>query len=71
MDLLGAAHGFPLPPLPKIGYRYPTMIKLGTVIPYKKKIEKIYKRRENPLRSADISIFSTEISNFCYIGIYT
>ena len=28
--------------LPKICHTYPTMIKLGTVIPYLKKIQKIY-----------------------------
>ena len=28
--------------LPKICHTYPTMMKLGTVIPYLKKIQKIY-----------------------------
>ena len=29
-------------PLPKICHAYPTMMKLGTIIPYLKKIQKIY-----------------------------
>ena len=47
-------------PLPKICHTYPTMMKLGTVIPYLKKIKK--KKYVNhviqPLSSADISIFT-------------
>ena len=35
--------------LPKICHTYPTMMKLGTVIPYLKKIKKIYKSRDIPL----------------------
>ena len=35
-------------PLPKICHRYPTMMKLGTVIPYLKKIQKIYESRDTP-----------------------
>ena len=37
------------------------------VIPYLKKILKIYESRDTPLTSANISIFSPEISKFCYI----
>ena len=58
------------PPLPKICHTYPTMMKLGTVIPYLKKIPKICESRDTPLSSADISIFSPEISKFCYIKKY-
>ena len=36
------------PLLPKICHTYPTMMKLGTVIPYLKKIEKIYEPRDTP-----------------------
>ena len=36
-------------PLPKICHTYPTMMKLGTVIPYLKKIQKIYESRDTPL----------------------
>ena len=46
MGLFGAAHGYgegpKRPPLTKISYRYPTMMKLGPAIPYLKKIQKIY-----------------------------
>ena len=37
---------------PKICHTYPAMMKLGTVIPYLKKIQKIYESRDTP-------------SNFC------
>ena len=33
-------------PLPKICLTYPTIMKLGTVIPYPKKIKKIYESRD-------------------------
>ena len=33
-------------PLRKICHTYPTMMKLGTVIPYLRKIQKIYKSRD-------------------------
>ena len=36
-------------PLPKICHTYPTMMKLGTVIPYPKKIQKICESRDTPL----------------------
>ena len=43
MVLFGAANrwGFKKAPLSKICHTYPTMIKLGTVIPYLKKIQKV------------------------------
>ena len=34
------------PPLPKISHTYSTTIKLGTVIPYLRKIHKMYKLRD-------------------------
>ena len=34
------------PPLSKICHTYPTMIKLGTVIPYPKKFQKKYESRD-------------------------
>ena len=55
-------------PLPKICLTYPTVMKLGTVIPYLKKIQRVYEPR--PLNFADINIFSPEISKFCYIKKY-
>ena len=63
-------------PLPKICHTNPTIMNIGTVIPYLKKIQKICKSRDiiwkhmNPLSSADISIDSLEISKFCYIKKY-
>ena len=49
MGIFGAAHGLggeqkdpPPAPLPKICHTYPKMMKLGTVIPYLKRIQKIY-----------------------------
>ena len=52
MGIFGAAHGWgggaKRPPRPKICHRYPTMMKLGTVIPYLKKIQKIYESRDIP-----------------------
>ena len=68
MDFYGAAHGCTPPSLKSVSY--PTMMKLDTVIPYLKKIQKIYESRDTPLSSADISIFSMEISKDCYIKKY-
>ena len=36
-------------PLPKICQTYPTMMKIGTAIPYPKKIQKIYESCDTPL----------------------
>ena len=53
MGFFKAAHGWKVGakkvPLPKIYHTYPTMMKLGTVIPYPKKIQKIYESRDTPL----------------------
>ena len=55
-------------PSQKTCHRYPTIIKLGTVIPYLKKIQKIYESCvKHPMSSADISISSLEITKFWYI----
>ena len=54
-------------PLPKICHTYPKVMKFGTVITYLKKIKKHMNNVTNPLSSADISIFSPEISKLCYI----
>ena len=51
MGIFGAGHGWggpKRPPVPKICHTYPTMMKLGTVIPYLKKIHKIYESRDTP-----------------------
>ena len=52
MGFFGAAHGWrgpKRPPLPKICPTYPAVMKLGTVISYPKKIQKIYESRDTPL----------------------
>ena len=52
MGIFGAAHGWggsQKAPLPKICHTCLKMMKLGTVIPYLKKIQKIYKSRDIPL----------------------
>ena len=53
MDFFGAAHGWGgakrFPQLYKTCHTYPTMMKLGIVIPYPKKIQKRYKSRDTPL----------------------
>ena len=58
------------PPLPKICHTYPTMIKLATIIPYLKKIQKIYEWRDTPPEFCWHQHFSLEISKFCYIKKY-
>ena len=42
MGIFGAAHGW------GGGHIYPTMMILGTVIPYLKKIQKIYESHDTP-----------------------
>ena len=56
MGFFGAAHGYggggggaKRLPLPTICHTYPTIMKLGTVIPYPKEIQKIYESRDTPL----------------------
>ena len=57
MGLFGAAHGWggggggrakkPVPPpVSKICHTYPTIMKLGTVIPYTKKMQRMHKLRD-------------------------
>ena len=49
MDFFGAADGWggkKPSPLPKTCLTCPTMIKLGPVIPYLKKIQKLYESRD-------------------------
>ena len=46
-------------PLPKICHTYPTMMKLGALIPYLKKSKKYINQVTHRLSSADISIFFT------------
>ena len=56
--------------LSKVCHTYPTKMKLGTVIRCLKKTQKICESRDTPSICADISIFSSEISKFCYIRKY-
>ena len=77
MGLYGAAHGWrervggaKRLPLPKMSQTYLAMVKLGTVIPYLKKIQKIYYMREAAVASTDINDFSRKIGKFCYIKKY-
>ena len=56
MGFFGAAHewggeGVKRPTLLKICHTHPAMMKLGTVIPYLKKIQKTYKSRVTPLEN--------------------
>ena len=72
MGLFGAAHGWggvgwggaKSSPLPKICHIYPTMMKLGAVIPYLMKIQNIYESRDTPLNSAEICDFHPKSANF-------
>ena len=47
-----------------------TQLKLTAVIAYLKKIQKCINHVTHPFSSADISIFSLNISKFCYIKNY-
>ena len=51
MGFSGATYGYgeQKAPLPKICHTYPTIMKLGTVIPYLKKFQKLYESRDTPL----------------------
>ena len=73
MGFFGTAHewGVKKVPQPKICHTYPTLMKLGTVVPCLKKIQKYINHVAHLLSSADTSIFSPKISNFCYIRKYS
>ena len=45
-------------------YTYPAMMKLSTVTPYLKKIQKIYKSRDTSFSSANIRIFHRKSATF-------
>ena len=51
MDLFVAAHGWGAkkPHLPKTCHAYSTLMKLGILISYLKKVQKIYESRDTPL----------------------
>ena len=56
--------------LPNICHTYPTMMKVGTVIPFLKKIQKKYKLFGRPVEFYRHQHFSSEIGNFCYVKKY-
>ena len=67
MGTFGAAYGWwgaKRPPLPKICHTHPTMIKLGTVIPCLKKIQKIYESRDTPSEFCISALFHRKSANF-------
>ena len=66
MGPLGVAHrcGGKKVSFPKICHTYPTMMKLGTVIPSLVKIQKISESREHMWSFAAISIFYRKSTNF-------
>ena len=73
MGLFGTAGGWgggQKGPLLKFCHTYPTKMKLETVILYLKKTLKYMNHVTHLLSSANISIFSSEISKFCYIKKY-
>ena len=74
MSLLQGPRGWwgrpKIAPLPEICHTYPTMMKLGTVIPYLKRSKRYTIHVIRPLSSAAVKIFSPEISNFCCIKKY-
>ena len=72
MGLFGAAHEWwgTKRSLAKICHTYPTMVKLGTLIPYLKKIQKIYKSCDTPLEFCSHQYFFTRNIKFCYIKKY-
>ena len=64
MGFFGAAHGWGVakrPSLPKICHTYQRMMKLGTVIPCPKKIQKIDESRDTPLEFGNSSMCIREV----------
>ena len=66
MGLFGSVHGWGVKRslLPKFCHTYSTMMNLGTVTPYLKKIQKYLCHVTHPLVSSNIVIFLPEISKF-------
>ena len=70
MGFFGAAHGWgesKKTSLPKICHTYPTMMKLGTTIPYLKEIKKIYESRD---ATPDFYWHQLFFSKFCCVKKY-
>ena len=72
MASFGAVHvsGGKRPSTYKICQTYTTIMKLGIVIPYLKKIQKMYKLHDTSLEFCWHRHFLPEIRNFCYIKKY-
>ena len=51
-------------PLPKTCHIYPTMIELGTVVPYLNKTQRYMNHVTNPLSCSNVSIFHWKSANF-------
>ena len=66
----GKGGGVKKVPFSKICHTYPKLMKLGTVIPHLRMIQKYINHVKHPSSSADINIFSRKISNFCFIKKY-
>ena len=66
MGLFGAAHGWGVKrlPLSKICHTYPKIMKLGTVIPYLKKTQKIYESHNTSLEFCLHQHFSIKNQQF-------
>ena len=71
MGLFGAAHGCEggegggaKKPFSKICHTYPTVMKLGIIMPYLKKIKKYLNHVTFPLSSADSAFFHRKSANF-------
>ena len=58
------------PPLPKICHTYSTMMKLCTLIPYKKKNQNTGTSHDTPLEFCWHQHFSPGICKYCYIKKY-
>ena len=68
MCLSDAAHGCGATkkvPLPKICHIYHTMMRLGTVMPYLKKAQKIYEPRDTPL---ELPPANTQLAPAFFVG---
>ena len=74
MNIFGDDHGWggggKKTPLPKICYTYPTLMKLVTVIPHLKRIQKIYESRDTLPEFCLHQHFSPEISKLRYVKKY-
>ena len=74
IGLFGAAHRdgeggrAKSPPLPKICHTYPIIMKLGTLTPYLKKIQKIYKSSNTPFEFCPHQYFFTGNQQNCAVS---